>query len=271
MGSNFSVKEAAAWLHQRKANREPFAALSGSHLPPTMNDAYDVADQFVSLSCAQENARRVGYKIALTTPQMRAFVGYSDSIAGTVLSSTTHASGTAVSVSDFVRMAFECEIAFLVSREITAQDAASSTSIAQCIEAAAPAFELVDDLNADYSAFGKDEGATLKSLAAGNAWNHGVVLGQWMRDWRGIDLGALHGQAFINGEPQGEGHGRDVLGHPLEAMCWIARHLLARGKSLKPGEFVITGSLITTKFPKPGDSVRYLAGDLGEVSMNVTA
>lgn len=271
MGSDFSAKAAAAWLHQRKVSREPFAALSGSHLPTTMGQAYDVADQYVGLCCTHENARPVGYKIALTTPQMRAFVGYSDSVAGSVLSTTTYASGAALSESSFVHMAFECEIAFLVSREVTAQDALSLASIAQCIEAVAPAFELVDDLNADYSAFGKDDGATLKSLAAGNAWNHGVVLGQWRRDWRSIDLGALHGQAFINGELQGEGYGRDVLGHPLEAMCWIARHLLSRGRSLKPGEFVITGSLITTKFPKPGDSVRYLATELGEVSMTVTA
>ncbi len=269
MGSDFSAKAAAIWLHQRKVSREPFAALSGVHLPSTMNDAYDVADQFVSLCCAHQNARQVGYKIALTTPQMRAFVGYSDSVAGTILSTTTYPAGAALSTHAFVRMAFECEIAFLVSREITAQDALTSTSIAQCIEAAAPALELVDDLNADYSAFGNDDGATLKSLAAGNAWNHGVVLGQWKRDWRRIDLGALRGQVLINGELQGEGHGRDVLGHPLEAMCWIARHLLSRGKSLKPGEFVITGSLITTKFPKPGDSVHYLAGELGEVSMKV--
>ncbi len=271
MGLDFSAKAAALWLHQRKVSRAPFAALSGIHLPPTMNQAYDVADQFVRLCCAHQNARQVGYKIALTTPQMRAFVGYSDSVAGSVLSTATYTSGAPISTSQFVRMAFECEIAFLVAREVTAQDASSSTSIANCIEAAAPAFELVDDLNADYSAFGKDDGATLKSLAAGNAWNHGVVLGQWKRDWRSIDLGALHGQAFINGALQGEGYGRDVLGHPLEAMCWIANHLLARGKSLKPGEFVITGSLITSKFPKPGDSVRYLAAELGEVSMTVTA
>ena len=97
MGSDFSAKAAAAWLHQRKVSREPFAALSGGHVPPTMGQAYDVADQYVGLCCTHENARPVGYKIALTTPQMRAFVGYSDSVAGSVLSTTTYASGAALS------------------------------------------------------------------------------------------------------------------------------------------------------------------------------
>jgi 2-keto-4-pentenoate hydratase len=270
MNSIFSAREAALWLHSKVVEKDQFSPLKGNILPSTMGQAYDIADEFVQLRQDHENARTVGYKIALTTPQMRAFVGYSDSIAGAVLSSATYDSGAQVSAGKFVRMAFECEIAFLVSREILLDDVASVSSIAKCIGAAAPAFELVDDLNADYSQFGHDEGATLKSLAAGNAWNHGVVLGEWRPDWQTIDLGSLHGQAFINGQAQGEGYGRDVLGHPLEAMCWIAKHLLSRGKSLKPGEFVITGSLITTKFPVAGDSVRYVAGDLGEVTMSVT-
>jgi 2-keto-4-pentenoate hydratase len=270
MSSFFSAQPAAAWLHQQKTSGASFEALSGVHLPPTMGEAYDIAEQFVALRCTHENAHPVGYKIALTTPQMRAFVGYQDSIAGVVLSSATYRSGIALSAKKFIRMAIECEIAFLVSREITKQDLASTESIAQCIEAAAPAFELVDDLNADYSRFGKDDGATLKSLAAGNAWNHGVVLGEWMRDWRSLDLSALRGQISINGKAEGEGFGRDVLGHPLEAMRWIAAHLLGRGKSLKPGEFVITGSLVTTKFPLSGDSLQFLATGLGEVTMKVT-
>jgi 2-keto-4-pentenoate hydratase len=271
MALAFSALNSAQWLYRRLVDRQPYEALSGALLPTTMAEAYEIADEFVQLRRSHEKASKVGYKIALTTPQMRAFVGFNDSIAGVVLSSTTYKSGVDLSRQKFVHMAFECEIAFLVSREISAHDALGPSHIANCIAAAAPALELVDDLNADYSGFGRDEGATLKTLAAGNAWNHGVVLGEWKHDWQSIDLGALHGQAFINGEAQGEGYGRDVLGHPLEAMCWIARHLLERGKSLREGDFVITGSLITTKFPAIGDSIRYSAGALGEVSMSVVA
>jgi 2-keto-4-pentenoate hydratase len=271
MSTVFSAPSTARWLHQRAVARMDFAPLSGMHLPPTMGQAYEIADELVRLRGLDEKAENVGYKIALTTPQMRAFVGYHDSIAGKILSSRGFRSGAAVSSGDFVHMAFECEIAFLVAKEITLDDAASIDSIAHCIEAAAPAFELVDDMNADYSTFAKDDGATLKSLAAGNAWNHGVVLGAWQRDWQKLDLASLHGQVFINGKASGEGYGRDVMGHPLEAMCWIAKHLLGRGKSLLPGDFVITGSLITTKFPIAGDSILYNAGALGEVSMSIVA
>jgi len=38
---------------------------------------------------------------------------------------------------------------------------------------------------------------------------------------------------------------------------------------LKKGELVITGSLITSKFPKAGDQVRFNAEGVGEVTLQV--
>ena len=56
-----------------------------------------------------------------------------------------------------------------------------------------------------------------RPLAADNAWNHGVVLGEWNSGWRALDLAAVRGVASINGAEAGSGFGRDVLGHPLDA------------------------------------------------------
>ena len=35
----------------------------------------------------------------------------------------------------------------------------------------------------------------------------------------------------INGEVVGEGYGRDVLGHPLDALAWLASTLATQGKT----------------------------------------
>ncbi len=266
---------AARWLMAEHEARNTFTPLAGEQVPASMSAAYDVQDQLVALRSAAWNAKRVGYKIALTTPQMRKFVGYEDSIAGQVLShwrggAGIHASPARVRKSDYGHLLFECELAFLMGEDLRLNAAPPSREeVARCIEAVCPAFELADDRNADYTRFGKAGDATLVTLAADNAWNCGVVLGQWRRDWRNFDLAALTGIASINGEKAGEGAGRDVMGHPLDAMLWIARHLHARGAALKRGEFVITGSLITSKFPNVGDAVRFDVTGLGAVSLNV--
>ena len=255
--------------------RSTFTPLAGEHIPSSMAAAYDVQDALVALRIPAWNTQRVGYKIALTTPQMRKFVGYEDSIAGQVLgkwksTQGVQASPARVSLADYGHLLFECELAFLMGEDLPLKAAPPTRDeVTQCIEAICPAFELADDRHADYTQFGKDGGATLLTLAADNAWNSGVVLGEWRRDWRSVDLAALTGVATINGETVGEGAGRDVMGHPLDAMHWIASHLHARGATLRRGEFVITGSLITSKFPKVGDAVRFEVAGLGAVSLNV--
>ncbi|HEY8069570.1 MAG TPA: fumarylacetoacetate hydrolase family protein, partial [Burkholderiales bacterium] len=106
-------------------------------------------------------------------------------------------------------------------------------------------------------------------LVADNAWNEGAVLGEPVKDWRSIDLAALRGVAVINGNSMGVGHGRDVMGHPLDALAWLANNLASRGLGLWRGDVVITGSLVTSKFPKSGDLVRFGAGALGSVELKI--
>ena len=91
-----------------------------------------------------------------------------------------------------------------------------------------------------------------------------------MRDWRGIDLAALRGVAYVNGRAVGEGRGADTLGHPLAALAWVANHLAGRGRRLRKGDVVITGSLVASKFPRAGDQLRFDAGLLGSVELRVT-
>ena len=76
--------------------------------------------------------------------------------------------------------------------------------------------------------------------------------------------------AYVNGRAVGEGRGVDTLGHPLAALTWVANHLAARGRRLRNGDVVITGSLVRSQFPRAGDVLRFEAGALGAVELRVT-
>jgi 2-keto-4-pentenoate hydratase len=73
----------------------------------------------------------------------------------------------------------------------------------------------------------------------------------------------------INGEPAGEGYGRDVLGHPLDALAWLANALAERGRSLAAGMIVMTGSIVSTKFLNPGDEAAFTFEGLGQIGLTV--
>ena len=269
---NDLTARAAAWLDAEHTSRRSFTPLAGELVPATISAAYDIQDALVALRSQAGAGERAGFKIALTTPQMRQFVGYDDSIAGQVPTGAVHRSPARLLLRDAVHLGFECELAFRVGRD-TDPHAPPTTraGIAAHIDAICAAFELIDDRAADYALFGRDDDATMLSLAADNAWNHCVVLGEWKEDWQVLDLAALRGVVSINAQEVGAGHGRDVLGHPLDAMLWIARHLHGRGLGLLAGEFVITGSLVTTKYPAAGDDVQFVVDGVGEVRMNLGA
>jgi 2-keto-4-pentenoate hydratase len=134
--------------------------------------------------------------------------------------------------------------------------------VAAAVDAVAPAFEVIDDRKSPYP-------LDVLSLVADNAWNEGIVLGEWREGWP--DLAAVRGTLARNGEQIDQGHGRDVLGHPFEPVRWLAQHLSARGEGLQAGELVSTGSLVTTRFPAAGERYRFTVEGLGPVEVEIEA
>ena len=259
------IERAGEWLYKAHRARERFAPLPPDLAPQSLSEAYAIQSEYAGMR-AHDLGRVAGYKIALTTPAMRSMVGLDDSIAGELLEKSIRRSPARVRAADYVRLIVEFEIAFELAEDLPAIGAPYSRErVAQAVGAAMPALELADDRDADYS---KLQSSALM-LVADNAWNEGAVLGAPVRDWRNIDLAALRGTATVNGAKIGEGHGADVMGHPLEALAWVANNLASRGLGLWRSDVVITGSLVTSKYPKAGDSVRFEAGALGSVELRV--
>jgi len=63
----------------------------------------------------------------------------------------------------------------------------------------------------------------------------------------------------------GRGTGLDVLGHPHNALAWLANHLAEEGRGLHAGQIVLTGSLVKTVWLKPGAHVTMELEGLGRV------
>jgi len=259
------MKQAAEWLFRAHGAREKFAPLPPEMAPRDIAEAYLIQTEYVALRSASLG-KVTGYKIALTTPAMRKMVGLNDAVAGDMLDGTIRRGNSRVRAADFQRLIVEFEIAFEMAEDLPSIGAPYDRArVTQAVGAVMPALELADDRNADYDKL-KDNALM---LIADNAWNEGAVLGAPVRDWQNIDLAAIKGVASINDRKVGEGHGRDVMGHPLDALAWIANNLAGRGVGIWRGDVVITGSLVTSKFPKAGDLVRFGAGALGAVELQV--
>ena len=217
--------------------------------------------------CSAERGAIAGYKVALTTPTMQKMTGFPEPAYGVLSANTIHPSPEVIRHADHVRLGLECEVAMRMADDLPASGAPYTTeAVAAAVGAMMPAFEIVDDRDADYSKFA----SYVLDFIVDNAWNAGVVLGTPNMNWRGVELAGAHALMHINGDLAAEGYGRDVLGHPLNALVWLANKLAARGKSLERGMLVMTGSLVPTKFVQPGDAIRYSLEGFGEIACTVT-
>ena len=134
-------------------------------------------------------------------------------------------------------------------------------SVGDAVEGVCAAVELVDDRHADYKAF------DILSVVADNSWNAGIVHGEFIASWP--DLREVEGIAHRNGTEFDRGSGRDVLGHPFAPLAWLANHLAASGGRLRRGDIVMTGSLVPTRFPAPGEDYRFTVAGIGDVALKI--
>jgi len=257
--------QAARRLFEAHERRERFTPLPPDLAPRTESEAYAIQDAFVALR-AEKLGALAGYKIALTSAEMRRFVGVESPQAGVMFVSTLHRSPARVRAADYVRLIVEFEIAIQIADDLPAADKPFFRErVAQSVGAVMPALELADDRNADYKALPKHP----FELIADNCWNEGAVLGAQVEDWKAIDLAAVRGIATINGNKVGEGRGADVMGHPLDALAWLADHLASLGRGLLRGDVVITGRIVPSKTVTTGDHVVFDVEGLGKVELRV--
>jgi 2-keto-4-pentenoate hydratase len=254
--SNKAVR-GARHLHDTYRRRARLEPLSPDLRPDDIAEAYAMQEQLQSLF-APERGTVAGYKIAITTPVMQRLMGIDHPCGGAIFASMVHDSPARLRCTDYVNVAVECEIAVRLAADLPGGRTYDRDSVAGAVGACMAAIEIIDDQNADYKK------ADAFNLIANNAWNGGVVLGTGRTDWRQSDLAGLAGRMLINGEAVGSGVGADVLGHPLNALAWLANTMAERGRPLRAGMVVSTGSIVSTKWPKPGDTVVAEIEGLGE-------
>jgi 2-keto-4-pentenoate hydratase len=257
-----SMGEAARTLMDEHARGVKFWRFAPTLGVDTLDRAYALQDEYVRLQKTARGVSAIGYKIGLTSPRMQEMCGIDQPISGVVLSDRRHASGATLNRARYGRLGLEFEIAVLMGRDIENVEGLDIAQVGAAVEGICPAFEVVDDRDCDYVDL------EVFSLIADNAWNAGVVLGSFRRST--LDLAAIEGVVSVDKKIVDKGYGRDVLGHPFYSVAWLAQRLSAAGDKLRAGEIVMTGNLVTTKFPTAPCEYRFEVAGLGAVEVTIS-
>ena len=253
-------RRAAHILRDARLARTPIEPLPADCRPAEEQDGYAIQEQLHGLLAASGLGAIAGHKIGCTTPVMQAFLGIHSPCAGGVPRATVHQARALVRHDAYVRVGAECEIAVRLGADLGPAGAPFDRGgVARAVESVLAAMEIVDDRYRDYRTLG------VPTLIADDFFNAGCVLGPPTTGWRDLDLGALRGVTRLNGTEVGRGEGRAVMGHPFEALVWLANLRARLGLGLRAGEFVLLGSVVETRWVGPGDEVTVGIEGLGEV------
>ncbi len=256
--SSEHVHRAAQLIATARNRRIPLARLPDDCRPETLAAGYAVQDAVHGALADRGWGELAGYKIGCTTAVMQAHLGLTSPCGGGVFASKVHHLSADLALADYVRVGCEIEIAVRMGADL-ADAPFDRQSVSGAVEACMAAMEIVDNRYVDSAVMGT------ATLIADDFFGAGCLLGEPLVDWRALDLGAATGRLIVDGVEIGRGRGADVMGHPFEALAWLANNLAARGKRLRRGDMVLTGSLVTVHYPAPGETVDMEIDGLGSV------
>lgn len=254
------IARAAALLARCRLGLEPLDALPADLRPDSESDAYAIQRALHGLLSASGLGPVVGHKIGCTTPVMQAFLKIPNPCGGGVFEKTVHRSPALIAHADFVRVGVECEIVARLKSSLPPRQAPYGfDEVAAAIGSVMPGMEIVDARYVDYTRL------DTPTLIADDFFDAGCVLGEEQVYEAGMPLDAVVGVTRINGVEVGRGRGADVMGHPVNALVWLANQRSVLGQGITAGEFVFLGSVVETKWVARGDRVEMDLAGLGRL------
>ena len=196
----------------------------------------------------------VGYKAGLTNPAVQKRFNTDQPVWGALYANMLLDSGATLDAGFGSRPLYEADLLVRV-KDKAINDAATPAQVLAQVDQVIPFIEL-PDLMVETPA--KINGAVLSALNVGTRLGvQGAPLlvpadaagqARLLDQLRDMNVRLVDGQ----GAALGGGKGSDVLGHPLNAVVWLAKALKAQGLSLRPGQVVSLGSFSALLPPKAG-------------------
>lgn len=244
-----AVEEAARRLRTAQAERRPCPPVRDVLLSATIADAYEV--QRANMAVAVEEGRRVvGWKIGLTAPVVQQQLGVDQPDFGVLFADCAYGDEMPIPRSSLLQPRVEAEVAFVLDRELP-DPPITSVDVLRATAFLLPAIEVVDSRIADWD-------ITIVDTVADNASSGVFVLGPKPTLPTDVDLRAVRMTLSREGTVVGDGSGAACLGHPVNAVVWLANTLAAMGTRLRAGDVVLSGAL-GAMVPVPDETVTFEA------------
>jgi 2-keto-4-pentenoate hydratase len=232
--------------------------------PPRPSDAYTVQRAIVDRTLSHFGGRPVGYKIACTSQSAQEFLKFYHPFYGRLLSPFVYKTPACIDPRNFSMLVIEPEFAFEMGDDLPASGGPyDREKVGKAVRAVMPAVEIVATRYDDWTQ------VDVPSLIADNGCNGAWVQGPAYQDWQSIEFPAHEAILWVNGKAIRTGRGDAIMGHPFNALTWLAKILSEQGSGLRAGDLVSTGTCAEVYDAEAGDSICADFGTIGKAEVSI--
>ena len=254
--------KSADLLMQSRLEKKRWEKLPEECRPQTPTEGYEVQDLLVERLISNYGGQTVGYKIACTNKSAQELVGLDEPFYGRLLSASVYQNPAQVDADNFFMRVIEPEFGFQMNSDLPPENMPfDPEAVAAAVGAVLPAIEIVDSRYTDWTTM---DGP---SLIADNGCHGAWVQGEPWSDWKAYDLPELDVRLITNDEIVREGRGDMIMGHPINALTWLANRLGRLGRGLKAGDLISTGTCAEIYHAEAGERIRAEFGPVGSIEL----
>lgn len=250
------TNQLAAELYEAEKSGMPVGTLTDRY-QLTNDEAYAIQLAGLKLRLADGHCV-VGRKIGLTSKAMQNALGVFEPDYGYIADYMVGFEGEALAAGELIAPKVEPEIAFVLKEELQGP----GVTIADVLRATAgimPAIEVIDSRVKDWKIKIQDTIADGASIGR-------VILSGKLTSVEAIDMRFMGLVLEKNGEIIATAAGAAVLGHPANAVAWLANKLAQYNIGLKKGEIIMSGSFTAACPVADGDNVTCYFDRIGSVT-----
>jgi 2-keto-4-pentenoate hydratase len=222
----------------------------------TMDEAYRIQLALIERRVAA-GERHIGWKVGLTAKAIQEQFNFHEPLFACILE--TRPTGHVFGANELIHPGFETELCVRLGRSLEGK--VTSEQVRTAVDVIHPSFEIIETRG--------DPVHQMELVVADNGQQRSVVVGAPVRLAPNVDLAQVTARVKLNGREVATGLGSAVLDNPLNSIKWLAQKLGEYGRSLRPGDIVMTGSFVR-QFPlHPGDAAMAEFSGIGGVEVGI--
>lgn len=252
-----TITELGNEIRTAEETQSPERPISERFEEVELEDAYSVQEEYSRLR-EENGAELIGRKIGCTSEAIQNRFSIDQPDYGRIFDDMVIDDGGSVPTDELIAPMVEPEIGFVIGENIqgpgiTRQDVLEAT------EAIAPCIEIIDSRIVDWE-------ISFVDTIADNGSSARCVFGMQQPLNDDLNLAAEQVELFRGADKIEGGTGEAVLGHPAEAVAWLANALADFGEYLRRNQWVLSGAITNAAPAVKGETYVAKFQKIGQVS-----